>query len=268
MKLDRLVEHALLREPLDRVRPVLLAAVKKSECRPNRSGNIRFKLEMPTHLLYDSDVFQAASALHEDLMRLEDVRHFLRLMPTTKKFAELKMSEQRWVDYHFSYHMILLSSVLDLSLLLTNVVFRLGNPERLCTLDNIKNNKYVANTAVRKAIDNLERMVKPHKEKRNLFVHRGKRPDPSQASGSDSYDMLTFIGSTNSLAAKVSEPFADPKFINRAFRSEIGLLISALEKDTLEVTKAVGPLFDSLLPFYKGVIEANGKPRGAGSKED
>lgn len=257
MELDRLVEHALLRELLDRVTPVLSAAVKKSKGRPNRSGKIRFELEWPAHLLYDRDVFQAASAVHEALVRVEDARHFLRLMPSAKKFVELKMSEQRWVDYHFSYNRILLSSVLDLSLLLTNVVLRLGIPERLCTLDNIKNNKYVAKTAVRKAIDNLEQVIKPHKERRNLFVHRGKRPDPSQASGSNSYDMLAFIGGANALT---SESLVDPKFINRAFRVELGLLTSALAKDTREVMKTAVALFDSLLPLYRGVIEASGKP--------
>lgn len=250
MKLDRLAEHALLQETLNRVSPVLSAAVKKSKGRPNHAGNIQFELDWPASLLYDRDVFQAASAVHEALVRVEDVRHFLRLMPSAEEFTGLKMSEKRWVDYHFSYHPILLFSVLDLSLLLTNVVLRLGNPERLCKLDNIQNNKYVANTAVKTAIDSLERAVKPHKDRRNLFVHRGKRPDPSHASNSDSYGMLAFIGDANSIA---SEPFADPKFINQAFRYELDPLISSMEEDTRKMTTAAFALFDSLLPLYERV---------------
>lgn len=263
MKLEKFAGHALLHETLDRVGPILSAAVKENDGRLNHAGKIRFELKFPAHLLYDSDVCQAALAVSGALVRLEDVRHFLRLMPSAKKFTDLKMSEKRWVEYHFSYYAILLSSVLDLSLLLTNAVLRLGNPERLCKLDNIKNNKHVAGTAVRKAIDNLEKAVKPHKEVRNLFVHRGECPDPSHVSGSAFYDRLAFIGNANSLLIAVgANPFEDPKSINRAFRSEVRQLLSAMEKETHKVTEAAYALFNSLLPHYRRVIEASGKPLG------
>jgi hypothetical protein len=76
------------------------------------------------------------------------------------------------IAYHLENHLIRSVSIYDRALLLTNVVFKLGLPERTCSPETVAKNEHVRATPVSRALRSLELVVKPLREQRNLIVHR------------------------------------------------------------------------------------------------
>jgi hypothetical protein len=76
------------------------------------------------------------------------------------------------ITYHLEYHLVRTASLMDWSLQLVNEVFDLGVPERECSFRTVADNKHVKSTPVRKKLQNLESLLKPYREHRNVVIHQ------------------------------------------------------------------------------------------------
>jgi hypothetical protein len=77
-----------------------------------------------------------------------------------------------YIVYHLENHLIRTSSVMDRSLLLVNIIFRLGIPERECRLATIAENIYVKLTPVAGQLRAIEKLTNCYREQRNSIAHR------------------------------------------------------------------------------------------------
>jgi hypothetical protein len=130
---------------------------------------------------YDYDVFTKLSSVTSATERLEQSQIFIRTFPKPRSYEKLRINQYTWIEYHYSNYIITLVGLFDIALTLTNSVFRLGNRERDCKADLISMNSWVVKTPVKQAIKDLDDLIKPHRESRNLHVHRGTLPDIATA---------------------------------------------------------------------------------------
>ena len=79
-----------------------------------------------------------------------------------------------YIVYHLENHLIRTGAVLDRALLLVNVIFRLGVPDRECRFSGIAYNDHVSQTPVAAALKSLEKTIEPYRSQR--------KPSRSQAS--------------------------------------------------------------------------------------
>jgi hypothetical protein len=87
-----------------------------------------------------------------------------------------------YIAYHLENHVIRSVSMYDRALILTNIVFKLGLAARVCSAATVAGNEHVrASSAVSKALEQLERTVKPLREHRNVIVHRRAYSDGETA---------------------------------------------------------------------------------------
>ena len=77
-----------------------------------------------------------------------------------------------YIVYHLESHLIRTVSVLDRALLLVNVIFGLGTPERECRFGVIVDNAHVKPTPVAAMLKSIEKTIEPYRSPRNLVIHR------------------------------------------------------------------------------------------------
>ena len=186
-------------------------------------------------------------ALLSALERMSEAQFYLQNLPRGAAFSKKGITEDKWIEYHYCNHLVILYGIYDTSLILTNFVFRLGLKEKDCKESTIQMNAWVRNTPVKAALDGVSKVVEPHRDARNLYVHRGEIPI---IEGID--DLKVF-----SLGVQFGKFADDPK------------LLKALRKDYVEQSKyvvkdmntrldaataAVEKLFDALLPVYEQQI--------------
>ena len=83
-----------------------------------------------------------------------------------------------YIAYHLENHHIRTVALYERALMLTNVVFQLGLPERACSKQTVAKNNHVDGSRVSTALAYLEEAVRPSRERRNLIVHRRAYLDP------------------------------------------------------------------------------------------
>lgn len=95
------------------------------------------------------------------------------------RFRKTRMLITRfdYIVYHIENHLIRSMSVLDRSLLLTNVVFRLGIPEQECRFKVVAHNEHVVRTRVAKSLRSLDALLNPLRSQRNIVIHRRGHSD-------------------------------------------------------------------------------------------
>jgi len=250
-----LSKSGLLSALMKRLLPRAKAAITKLKKMQRETGTYRFRgtTEYPAHQFYDTDVFRRCMAVIHTFDRLSDVRRFMRRIPRAEELRSDNVSQERWVDYHYAYHVVLVSSVYDLSLLLTNSVLRLGLPERLATADSVKNNFWSKQQEITPFLAAIEKATGSHRSSRNLYLHRGESMDVGDVIGSEEYDMLTFIAFAD---AAGSSQLSEPGFLDAAFRVQVDTLLPKLEGECAELSKLVFALFEKLEPIYRSTSSA------------
>ncbi len=251
MSLGHVAEHPLIAKLLEAIKPITLAAVDKIGERIEKDQVARLSegaLTLPEGQHYDVIVFKRSSALINALETISEVQHFIQFLPPASELRKLRISQERWVDYHYSYHLIIMAGLVDLALLLTNDIFRIGHPEKLCSPRAIKENYWVRQTSVVHAIEMLERITQSHRDSRNLFVHRGIKPDVTKATSSELYDLMTFVAQANALT---QGQIGTDELFDQGFKLEIEKLNTRMRNDGNNASEGVHALFDALLPVYE-----------------
>ena len=198
------------------------------------------------HQWYDNDVFQNTTPLLQALDNLELSCKFIKVFPSRQAFEKKKISQHNWIEYHYSHYVITVVSIFDICLVLTNSVFRLGNRDRDCKSDIIIKNSWVAQTPAVKALEQILKEVRPHKEDRNLHVHQGRIPKIARAMKSDILDQLD----TFSFVRMAGKPVVEDWLLKRAYAGEIKQICSQLDTETKSIKEAAWALFDALHPIY------------------
>jgi len=199
------------------------------------------------HEWYDYDVFRKLYAVTSAIERLEQSQVFIRTFPKPRGYEKLRINQYTWIEYHYSNYIITLVGLFDIALILTNSVFRLGNRERDCKADLITLNSWVAKTPVQEALKILDGLIKPHREGRNLHIHRGELPDIATAMEEDDMDLLKAI----SAVQMFGKPLIDRKFLDSGYKEHVGKICETLKEGRNKIDAAVWKFFDSLLPIYE-----------------
>ena len=131
---------------------------------------------------------------------------------------------------------------MDVSLILTNDTFRLGNPERLCSLDNIMRNSWVISSNVDKQLNKLARIVEPWREPRNLFIHRGWNIYRELLTALEGYELLREKGMLDEMLSSHR--------VKSLYKSELSKLFQEFDQAETPLFDAAIELLSSLLPIY------------------
>ena len=211
-------------------------------------------IELPSHEFFASEVLDAVRPILATVERLEWSATFLRSFPNARGYARKGITRDGWMEYHYAAFAIGYSTCRDLALLLTNEVFRIGLPHRLCSMDAILHNYWVKSTDIPAALRVIAELTKRHQEVRNLHVHRGKAPDLSVLSPLGAFPMLSSV----SLIEKVdpgSIEDSDRRFVEYMFRLTADQLAKSMQAEIAEMETALTDLFDRLKREYERKYE-------------
>jgi hypothetical protein len=173
---------------------------------------------------------------------LEHTRVYMSHFRSNKWYIEAGIVQSNYINYHYVKYAITVVTIMDVSLILTNDTFRLGNPERLCYLDNIMRNSWVISSNVDKALNKLSRIVEPWREPRNLFIHRGWEIYREPLTALGIYESLLEKGK---LDRKISL-----RRVKSLYKSELAEIFKEFDQVEPPLFNAVIELLSKLLPVY------------------
>jgi len=151
---------------------------------------------------------------------------------------------------HIAYQMenlyLRLGMIPDRSLRLTNEVFRLGLPARECGARTVTDNQHVRGTPVCARLRALDRIVKPHREARNLIAHLGRYNDPELSKVETFFILQKSEGPPDDAVLRRARHFykREADAYVEAKRKEFGPIVSGLIDE-------VARLFETLLPPFR-----------------
>ena len=240
-----LSEHIFWKSLMDNLQPIILQAgeklIKDVETTgefPKRKGPVQ--LPEPYHYYYQ--LFWHSSNLMNSIERLKDIQVFIKSFPGRHYFEKNRITQNKWISYHYSNYVLTTISLYDIALRLTNNVFRLGIPDNKCNNDVVKNNLWVEKTPVKRALERLDTQIHTYRKPRNLYLHMGQLPELEQL------NMLDIM----SLAQLESEKSLFPqRDLNRLYALATKEICKNLEAERLKITEAIWCLFDAFLPIYE-----------------
>ena len=259
MDSDSPVEHPLVALLIEDVKPLVKAGLESSVrglFEKGRGARDASSLELPELEYYYLMSYKKISNLVSAIDTLERIEHFVRWLPPQRRFRELRLSQERWLDYHYSYHLVVMSSLVDLALLAINEVLRLGIPEKSCKYKDIEANYWVRRHKLSDALKTLDSQTQKHRSRRNSFVHHGERPDLAEIIESEDYDVLTLVAGANAMSR---QPLAGATLFNEAFKTEIERLVTVMQRERRSAARSVKTLFGALQPVYEAQVTALGR---------
>ena len=199
---------------------------------------------------YSISVFKWVMRVMGCFETLEHARVYLSNFKTIEQCSKAGIGRRDYINYHYFNYAITVVRIMDVALILANSTFRLGNPEKLCRLEYITENSWVRSTGVDRLLKNLDAIVKPWREPRNHFVHRGEELGISgQRQDSDllfvlgAADRLIMGGETEASALVSQAPLLCQSVVSGIFRE-----FDQIEQPLLDATSK---LLSGLLPIYR-----------------
>jgi len=243
---EEIASHPLVKQLLDDLKDVF----GRIDLKSRKSLRAKQPVDVSPSEHYTWQAFGKASVIHDTARRLEHAKEFVSVFPSPKGFERKGITRDKWVEYHLSYFVVTLASIPDLCLLLTNTIFKLGMPERLCTLESVTKNDWVAETEVPKTLRGLDKVVEEHRTLRNLHVHKGKVPEVSELLGDDLFSYLSLI----TFAENVSSIGFDPHILKQGYRTATNDLRLRMESDLSSVLDGVMAVLNELQPQYQKIL--------------
>ena len=240
---NSLESHKLVRRLITNLEPVIRESADHLAQLAKDSGKLRNEggRTLPEPYPYHHEVFRYAQRLLNGVRTMKDVHTYLLRFPQPATYTKQGIGPDRWIEYHYSTYVVTVCSLYDIALILTNVVFRLGIPVRQCKDDIITGNRWVERTRVKSALDSLNGHVKPYREPRNLYAHRGEVPDLEHL------DLLKLL----TLVQPHAPALVDPGEIPYLYDRDSGALRNKIQAECASFEKAISDLFDALLPIYE-----------------
>lgn len=181
--------------------------------------------------------------IKECFATLEQARVYLSSYRTNKRYKEAGIGRSHYINYHYFNYAITAVRIMDVALILTNNTFRLGNPDKLCRIENIAENSWVRSTGVAKLLKKLNSIVEPWREPRNLFVHRGQTLDTKLLYLLEAYDLLSERGESISGIS--------PTDTKSWYQLEVSRISKEFEQTEKPLFNATNDLLSGLLPIYR-----------------
>ncbi len=264
---DRLMGHPMMRETLDRVRPViaskdLIEFISKLPSDPKerqKARASRWRALTPAQR-YDLNVHRRLTAILSVFERLDYASLFVRTFPIGSA-AKKRVRRDFWVDYHFGYYTITLPSLVDLSLLLIATVYQLGLADRHCRYDVIREHGMLVGTSVPQKLAELAAVLKSITTRRNLHLHRGQLADIAEVGETEFLEnlkMMTFVN-------EAGHPMVSAKWLSAAWREAMRSITPILDDERQKVVDAVLAVLNSTMPEYKSRSDALRKMLQLGS---
>lgn len=243
-----LSSHPFVLKIMERLRPQIKARIPKVR-EAARKGKVRIKdeYELSEQEWYDYEVFIHVSSIISTIDRLEQCQNFIKKFPRPRSYEKEGITQDVWIEYHYSFYVISLVSLFDICLILTNAVFRLGNEEKNCKPDLIIKNSWVKDTSAKESLKKIEQLIKPHRHDRNLHVHRGKIPNIALVMDSEELDRIKLF----SLVQRLDKPFIDKRLMDLVYNDETSKINSRLTEETNNIKISLSNLFDNILPVYR-----------------
>jgi hypothetical protein len=218
------------------------------ECRrdavPYMEKIIGVKSSSPSELAkYSFTVMSWMQRLRSCFTSLEHTRVYMRHFRNNKWYREAGIVQGNYINYHYAKYTITVVTIMDVSLILTNYTFRLGNPERLCSLDNITRNSWVISTNIGEALNKLSRIVEPWREPRNLFIHRGWEMYSELLTALEQYELTRDKGMLDEVVSSHR--------VKSLYKSELSDIFKEFDEVEAPLFEAVIELLSELLPIYE-----------------
>jgi len=192
---------------------------------------------------YSVSVFLSATRIISCFETLEHARVYLENFRTNKRYEEAGIGRSHYINYHYFNYAITVVKIIDVALILTNKTFRLGNPERLCRLENIIENSWVCSTSIDKLLKKLNSIVNGWREPRHLFVHRGKTLNGESMHMLETFELL--------IREDPSITFVSQSDVRHLYKSEISRITKEFERTEPLLFNAISELLSQLLPIYR-----------------
>lgn len=246
-KADQLAPHALVLAVLDHTMPILIRSAQKTFHPSGFNKNEMFKVTVSER--YHLDVFESLTSLLNVMSKLEECRRYTARFPSPKSFQKAGITRHSWLEYHYSYHIVLVVSVFDISLIAVNNILRLGNLERNCKSEMILCNRNVVNCGLVGPLNHLDTFIKKFREMRNSHVHRGKKPRISQIIKSDALDNAEIIQLADSFPPNYARSGMS-HIVDSTVKGEVKKLVIIMESDFDNLYDRVNTLLNALKPIY------------------
>ncbi|MBA7691313.1 hypothetical protein ES703_99856 [subsurface metagenome] len=192
---------------------------------------------------YSKALFKWTMAIRACFETLEHARAYLGHFRSYKWYKEAGIGRSHYINYHYYNYAITVVKIMDIALILTDRTFRLGNPAKLCRLENIVENSWVRYRGIDKSLKKLESIVKSWREPRNLFVHRGETRDSRLLNLLGAWDTIIMSGElVPSILRSVTR---------RWYSKEVSEIFKEFEQTETPLFEATSDLLSQLLPIYR-----------------
>lgn len=130
------------------------------------------------HEEYGKEVLLAALELETILRQLVQVSAFMSGFRLTQDLKANGISRLDHIIYHLENFLIRITGCFDRCLILVNVALDLGNEPEDCRYGLIQRNKHVARLGLLGPLGEINGIVKPYRESRNVVAHRQRHSEP------------------------------------------------------------------------------------------
>jgi hypothetical protein len=223
------------RKPIKRIQ-----ALKPWE--ENRGGEWRKLLTNDEK--YVVNVLLAAMRIVDIIDQLRAVPVFLRNFPRRGRFRQYGINHLMYLRYHLEMHFIKTATLLDQMAILMNHVFRLGFPEKRCTIEAIIENDNTKNTSAARKMKMFGKSIEGIKSVRNRIVHHGILKDEDFDELAPYYFLSENLGPENDLVIPDS-------FLKQITKDAMGKKLRLVTQNNEAIDEIVSDFFASLVPEFE-----------------
>ena len=227
---SKIFSHELAEENRKDALPYMEELVKEKPYSPSELGRYSFA------------VMGWIQRLRNCFKSLEHTRVYLSHFRSNKWYREAEIVQGNYINYHYIKYAITVVTIVDVCLILTNDTFQLGNPERLCSSENITRNSWVTSSKVDKLLNKLSKIVEPWREPRNLFIHRGWEMYREVLTALEEYELTREKG--------MLDKIVPPHRVKFLYKSELSKIFNEFDEVETPLFNAVIELLSKLLPVY------------------
>ncbi len=240
--------HLLPKTLMENLKPFFHKLDEKYLEEVEKTSEVRFEnlLEADENEYYNANVFKKIMNIISSFDRLEQAHIFIKRFRQSKLFLKQNITQDIWIEYHYSIHLLTIVSIMDLALILTNEVYRIGLREKDCNYDTILKNYWIKDSQVAIVLKDLDKKVQNYRNPRNTLVHHGESPKLNKILKSNLYDRLKLI----TFAQHYSEDYNPPINLDYVYSMEVRDLLRILQNECKSIEALILNLFDALLPVY------------------
>ena len=245
---SKLPTYPFPRTVRERAQPLLQAAIDNLQANRGHEARARAKnrARMNVADLYLEAVFRRTLGLLATFEVLQNARRMIKIFPAKLGHGADGLTRDRWVDYHYGYFTVSLTSVSDVSFLLAAAVFEIGLAPKHCKREILLAHVAVKGTAVASALKELSKSVQPVTERRNVHVHRAEHADVADLEPDGFLRNMKLVAAVPE-AVSTSR---DRKAVQAAWREAAKIIVSKLDAQVEPVEDALKKVFDALLPRF------------------